>query len=237
MGSSFVRRYRIDTTPPTLRSFLRDVAIRGLLPAVLLVLPIAYVVGEFWLPTDGVLGEAGVNRALQGARTPLSDVVVSAVSHAAGVVGAPLTALVAFFVLRRVTGQWWLAAVPLTAVALEALVYQTTTLLVGRRRPEGVEQMDWGLPDGSFPSGHVGAATTLAIVFALLAWSGDRPGRAWLVSVGGAVWVTAVAVSRLYLGMHHVSDAVAGVAIGSVCALLGWNALRRRVRELAGTPR
>ena len=47
------------------------------------------------------------------------------------------------------------------------------------------------------------------------------------MSVAGVVWVVAVALSRLYLGMHHVSDAVAGVVIGALCALLGWNALRR----------
>lgn len=233
MALRFVRRYRDDPSAPAVRSFVRDVAVRGLVPALVLI-PAVYLAGEHLLPPGGVLGEQAVNQALQGGRTPVLDVIVSSVSHAAGVVGAPLTSIVAFFALRRHTGQWWLAAVPLTAVALEALVYQTTTLLVGRERPEGVEQMDWGLPNSSFPSGHVGASTSLVVVFALLAWSGEHRGRAWLVTLGGAAWVVAVAASRLYLGMHHVSDAVAGVVIGTVCGLIGWNALRRGGRDRAG---
>ena len=226
--SSFLHRYRLDTTAPTKRGWLRDVAVRGLLPALVL-LAVAYVVGEFVLPFGGVGDEAAVNRDLQAARTPALDLLASTVSHIAGVVGAPLTAIVAFFVLKRRTGQWWLAIVPLLAVALEALVYQSAALLVGRARPDGVEQMDFGLPDASFPSGHVGASVCLMLVFAFLVWSSDasRAARAWIV-VAALMWPTLVAVSRLYLGMHHVSDVVGGAVLGAVAAVIGWVALRRR---------
>lgn len=226
--NSFVMRYRRDPSEPSKRDYWRDIAVRGLLPALGLLL-VVYVVGEFVLPFGQVDGEASVNRALQAGRTPASDLLAFVVSHAAGVAGAPLTALLAFVLIRRATRQWWLALVPLVSVGLEALVYQTSTVLVGRRRPEGVEQMDFGLPDGSFPSGHVGAAACLMLVFFLLAWSSRRP--RWVaaaVAVAGVVWVVAVAVSRLYLGMHHVSDSVAGLVIGILSALLGWGALRRR---------
>lgn len=225
--SGFLERYRMDATAPTKRGFARDVAVRGLLPAlVLLALVVAF--GMLVLPYGGVGDEASVNQVLQAGRTPASDLVASTVSHIAGVVGAPLTALLAFFLIRRATGQWWLALVPLVSVALEALVYQSAALLVGRRRPEGVEQMDFGLPDASFPSGHVGASACLMLVFALLAWSSDRPRWfAVLVSVAGVAWVVAVALSRLYLGMHFVSDAVAGAVIGVLAALIGWRTPRR----------
>ena len=225
--AGFLHRYVDDPSAPRAKEYWRDIAVRGLLPALVL-LALVYVIGEFVLPFDGVSDEAALNQQLQAGRTPASDLLAYVVSHAAGVVGAPLTALIAFFWIRRATGQWWLGLVPLVSVALEALVYQTATVLVGRKRPDGVEQMDFGLPDGSFPSGHVGAATCLVLVFALLAWS-SRHSTAFkvAVSVAGVVWVVAVALSRLYLGMHHVSDAVAGVVIGALCALLGWNALRR----------
>lgn len=201
----FLHRYRIDTSTPSKREYARDLLVRGLLPALVL-LAVAFVVGEYVLPFGGVKDEAAVNRGLQALRTPGLDLLASGVSHAAGVVGAPLTALVAFWVLKRRTGQWWLALVPLVSVALEALVYQSAALLVGRARPEGVEQRDFGLPDASFPSGHVGASVCLMLVFALLTWSSDtsRTAKAW-IGVALVAWPLAVAVSRLYLGMHHVS--------------------------------
>ncbi|HHU39711.1 MAG TPA: phospholipid phosphatase, partial [Propionibacterium sp.] len=144
MGS-YLHRYRTDGSEPTKRAFARDVIVRGLLPALVL-LGAVVLFATFLLPFGGIGAEAEVNQVLQEGRTPALDLAAATVSHLAGVVGAPLTAIIAFFVLRRRTGQWWLALVPLVSVALEALVYQTAALLVGRRRPEGVEQMDWGLP-------------------------------------------------------------------------------------------
>lgn len=226
--AAFLQRYRADPSRPRAAEYWADIARRGLLPALVL-LGVVYLVGEFVLPFGGVAGEAAINRDLQAARTPLFDALASGVSHAAGVVGAPLTALIAFWLIRRRTGQWWLALVPLVSVALEALVYQSAALLVARRRPEGVEQMDWGLPAASFPSGHVGASVCLMLVFTLLVWSSTSSvaARAGMV-VALVAWPTLVAVSRLYLGMHHVSDVVAGAAIGAIAAVIGWLALRRR---------
>ncbi len=226
--NAFLHRYRLDASAPSKRSYARDLFVRGLLPALVL-LAVAFVVGEYVLPFGGLKNEAALNQSLQATRTPALDLAASVVSHAAGVVGAPVTALIAFWVLRRRTGQWWLALVPLVSVALEALVYQSAALLVGRARPEGVEQMDFGLPDASFPSGHVGASVCLMLSFALLTWSSDAP-RAARLGVGLALvaWPLLVGASRLYLGMHHLSDALGGAVIGAVAALIGWWTLRRR---------
>lgn len=227
MAGSFVRRYRDDTSEPTKRSVARDIAIRGLLPALAL-LAIVYLVGEFVLPREGVGNESVVNQQLQAGRTPTLDLLALAASQLFGVIGAPLIAVVAVVVLWLTTRQWWLALVPLVAVALEALVYQTAALLVARARPEGVEQMDFGLPEASFPSGHVGATVCLMAVFTLLALASDKPRWvpvAW--AVAGVVAVVCVGASRLYLGMHHVSDLVAGLLIGLISAVIGWLVIRR----------
>lgn len=224
----FVHRYAVDTSRPTRQQWLRDIALRGLLPAVAL-LGVVWLVG--WIvvgPLGGLAGEDQINVALQRHRTQPLNLLALIVSHAAGVVVAPLTALVAFWVLRRRTGQWWLAIVPLLSVGLEALVYQSAALLVGRGRPEGVAQLDFGIRSGSFPSGHVGASVCLMLVFTFLVFGsgGSRAARVTMV-VLTVLWPVAVAVSRLYLGMHHVSDMVAGAIIGVLCAFLGWFALRR----------
>lgn len=205
----------------------RDIAVRGLLPSLgLLALVVAagkIVVG----PLGGLVGEAAVNQALQALRSPALDLAALAVSHAVGVVGAPLIALVALVVLRRRTGQWPTALLPLVSVSMEALVYQSAAFLVGRSRPVGVEQLDFGGEHFSFPSGHVGATVCLGLVFVALAWPHRTPrGRVLLVVVLTLV-VALVVVSRLYLGMHHVSDTLSGALVGAAAAALGWHALRR----------
>ena len=70
----------------------------------------------------------------------------------------------------------------------------------------------------SFPSGHAVAAsvTVIAAVIALL-----PPGRrrAWWVLAAVAFSIL-MGLSRAYLGAHWLSDAVAGILLGTSCALL-----------------
>ena len=58
----------------------------------------------------------------------------------------------------------------------------------------------------SFPSGHAAGVT----VFALLAVRSDR-----LPLVPTAVLAVLIAVSRMYLGTHYLSDTLVGIAIGA----------------------
>jgi undecaprenyl-diphosphatase len=66
----------------------------------------------------------------------------------------------------------------------------------------------------SFPSGH---ATTAMMVYGFLAFllarGRPRHWRALLLSLAG-VLIVAIGLSRLYLGMHWLSDVVAGFALG-----------------------
>jgi len=63
----------------------------------------------------------------------------------------------------------------------------------------------------SFPSGHAAGVT----VFALLAASSER-----LPLAPTAVLAALIAVSRMYLGTHYLSDTVVGVAIGAGAFLI-----------------
>jgi undecaprenyl-diphosphatase len=70
----------------------------------------------------------------------------------------------------------------------------------------------------SFPSGHAAAVT----VFALTAWrSDDLP----FLPIAGVALL--VAVSRIYLGTHFLSDTVAGVLLGVGATLLAWRVVAR----------
>ncbi len=68
------------------------------------------------------------------------------------------------------------------------------------------------MASNSFPSGH--AVSSFAIAVAL-AWAVRKTEHAWFgwVIVG---WATLVAFSRVYVGVHFVSDVVGGAAIGTL---------------------
>lgn len=75
------------------------------------------------------------------------------------------------------------------------------------------------VPAGSsWPSGHAAVAAATATTLA------PRVGPA--VRVVGVGYVAAVGVSRLYVGVHHLTDIVAGVAVGMLSAAAGERAAR-----------
>ena len=86
--------------------------------------------------------------------------------------------------------------------------------LVRRERPQG----EWGgiyrtTDPHSFPSGHAARAFLIAVIaFAL--------GPTWL---GAVLWIWAplVALARVSMGVHYLSDVVAGAVLGVIVALIG----------------
>ena len=66
---------------------------------------------------------------------------------------------------------------------------------------------------GSFPSGHVANAATIAVAFGVI-----FP-HVW-VWVLGAVYKALMAASRTYLGANWLSDTIGGLLVGAGVALL-----------------
>jgi len=73
----------------------------------------------------------------------------------------------------------------------------------------------------SFPSGHAMAATVLYGLLAVSAMRHLRQGRSRMLvaSVAGVV-IVLVSFSRLYLGVHYLSDVLGGMAVGVVWLLM-----------------
>jgi membrane-associated phospholipid phosphatase len=118
----------------------------------------------------------------------------------------PIGGAIALVLLRRP----WAAAYFLVAEAVSAGAVQLLKHLFGRVRPEDIIVVS---DYGSYPSGHVTNAATLAVaVFVILP-------RAW-VAIVGAAWVVLMAFSRTYLHAHWVSDTVGGAMLGAGAALL-----------------
>lgn len=82
-----------------------------------------------------------------------------------------------------------------------------------RARPElGVVQLD----TYSYPSGHAMIATATYGAFAYLLWRDTTRKRARiLISIGTAAIVVLIGFSRLYLGVHYLSDVLGAVPAGA----------------------
>jgi membrane-associated phospholipid phosphatase len=100
------------------------------------------------------------------------------------------------------------AGIVLTAVLVLAIKF-----LVRRKRPEG----EWGAiyrstDPHSFPSGHAARAALIAVLAVLL-------GPPWFAALL-LVWAPLVSLARVAMGVHFLSDVVAGMALGVVMALV-----------------
>ena len=128
------------------------------------------------------------------------------------------------------TRDWRLAVVPAMAILLQLCLYLTVTALIHRERPS-VVRLEAILPMSSYPSGHVGASTALYLAVILLASRVERVGVRWTATLVCAAVPLLVAFSRLYRGMHHISDIAVGMVGGAGCALLayGWYVHRMHV--------
>ena len=121
-------------------------------------------------------------------------------------------AIAGYLALRR---RWWHMAAFAGAVVLSEVLIGPLKNVYDRARPPGSLVATSG---ASFPSGHAIAAsvTVVAAVIALV-----PPGRrrvAWgLAAVGFSILMAA---SRAYLAAHWLSDAIAGILLGTSCALL-----------------
>ena len=93
-----------------------------------------------------------------------------------------------------------------------------TVVCIGRERPPIAEQLLYHF-NPSMPSGHAVAAFALATVISYLST------RAWVQQLAWCVAVL-VALSRLYVGVHWLSDVFVGGTIGVIAVWSIWSACR-----------
>jgi membrane-associated phospholipid phosphatase len=182
----------------------------------------ALMIGVGFLLVDVVLpvhtighDDEAVNTWLASHRSPSRDNVSFVGTMIGDIPFVPALVIVTAIgaaILRR----WRAFAFILGAIAVEVATYRVTSLIVHRQRPS-VPRLD---PDHlpvnqSYPSGHVAAAVVVYVGLALLISARLRNRGARL-----AVWTLAialplvVAVSRMYRGMHHPLDVIAGCLMG-----------------------
>lgn len=131
-----------------------------------------------------------------------------------GVVMVAGTAVVTAYLLWR--RAWGPAGGLLIAVGGTALFITLFKLVFQRSRP--LELLAASADSFSFPSGHAAVNTVLIGIVVVLAVH-DRPRWAQALVVSfTAAFVTLIAFSRVYLGAHWASDALAGLLFGVAMA-------------------
>ncbi|MCZ4079945.1 phosphatase PAP2 family protein [Rhodococcus sp. H36-A4] len=175
--------------------------------------------------------------ALTGADAPVAQWFVdhrsSTLDHLATAItiagGPPETAalgiLVAVVLIWR-TKRYGPAVVVLATVAAASFLCSALKLIVGRDRPPLSMQLMLET-DHSFPSGHVTGSAALLMMIALIA-SARCPTAARVLFLAITLAITViVACTRMYLGVHWLTDVCAGALIAAAMVTLGGYALHR----------
>jgi undecaprenyl-diphosphatase len=123
--------------------------------------------------------------------------------------------------------QW--ALVLFAGIALLAVIVMSIKFTVRRRRPEG----EWGgiyrnTDPHSFPSGHAARAFLIASLALGL-------GPAWL-AVLLCIWAPLVSLARVSMGVHFVSDIVAGAILGIIVGLISLQGVPAFLAWLSSLP-
>ncbi|MGW0197228.1 phosphatase PAP2 family protein [Nonomuraea sp. NPDC003201] len=212
---------------------MKRYALSIVLPMILMA-AVTYGVGRAILawPT----GEASVSRSLAAGRTSLWNTLTdfgSSLSDTPYIVALTVFAAIVFRLVHR---RWRESIFLVAAVWSQSLIFLATTEAVGRHRPP-VRHIDPAPPTSSFPSGHVSAAVAFYCGMALVLTTHVR-NRALQVLIWalGIAAPLAVGLSRLYRGMHFLTDVVCGALLGVGCVVMAARAIlyarRRRRSEL-----
>jgi undecaprenyl-diphosphatase len=173
--------------------------------------------------------------------TPTGDRIAMGISTVGGPTAMAIIAIVVAIVLA--SRRWWITlAAWIAALAGGGALDWLLKVIIRRPRPVGAEQFLSG-HSFSFPSGHsMGSLVGLGMLaYVLIAfWLPARRHRTLVVAVafGGVLLIGA---SRMYLGVHYLSDVIAGFAAGGLwlaaCVTGVEIALRQRGLTSWETPR
>jgi undecaprenyl-diphosphatase len=157
-------------------------------------------------------------RELQLRQTPASVRFLQLVSDSISYfsLGIPALAIAAGLIRKK---KVWVrhALIILLGIALGGSISAVIKRTVKEPRPYEVDPQIAQLSVGgsnSFPSGHTVEATAAAVGFSVLLF------RTPLSVILSAVWALSIMFSRIVLGVHNVTDILAGAALGCMGLLI-----------------
>jgi membrane-associated phospholipid phosphatase len=206
------------------------IAVMTFLVATACSIGVGFAIVAWW---DGnSLGEwdADINRRLEAGRTSDMTTVAEYVSQSSDTLTKILLGVALLPVMLWLFRRWHEWTLIFGGLILEVCIFGLSSMIVGRERPP-VEQLD-GAPTDSFPSGHIAAATVfyagLAVVIFMRT---ERRGPRIVAAVIGIGMPLGIAWARMYLGMHYLTDAIAGVVIGVIVLAVMYRIVLRTLPE------
>ncbi|AYF53350.1 phosphatase PAP2 family protein [Clostridium botulinum] len=120
-----------------------------------------------------------------------------------------------FYIIRRKKEAWFYSI----TVLVIAIISQVFKFIVKRPRPTG----NWlvNIHGYSFPSGHsvLSMTTALLIIYFVLTNLRNK-GLAILLSILIYIYGSLVGISRVYVGVHYISDVVGGWTLATICVFI-----------------
>ena len=174
-------------------------------------------------------------RLMISGRTPALTAIAK-VCNVLGLVYVTLPVRIALAGYLALLRRWWHLAAFTAAIVLSEVLIGSLKGSYDRARPPGSLVATSG---ASFPSGHAIAAsvTVVAAVIALIPAGRRRVG--W--GAAAVAFSIVMGLSRAYLAAHWLSDATAGILLGTSCALVTalaadqFQRRRNRLQSPAGT--
>ena len=214
-GRSFLRS-RMD--PSTATGLVLTVAMAGLVLSGAIVGVLVWMVRR----DSGIVNvDLAIERWAEEHATAFTDDVLEGITHLGD---TPTIIAVGVAISAYGLWRWRKPTIPLFVLSVvvgQMLISNTIKVVIDRARPELRPRADF--TGTSFPSGHTTAAAATYLAVALVLAIGSSP-KARAALAGGAVAIgVAVGSTRVLLGVHWFSDALAGLAIGwswfGLCAI------------------
>jgi undecaprenyl-diphosphatase len=170
------------------------------------------------LKADSLLGNLDLYlfHGLQGLRSPLGDRLLIVITEIGdGWLLYSFTALLSLWLLTR--KRWRAALHWLITVACVGLLTEALKLYTAVQRPPLVDSAQMSY---AFPSAHASLSVAVFGFLAVIVARELRSNWHWVPYSMAVFMVVAIGFSRLYLGVHWLSDVLAGWSLG-----LAWVAL------------
>lgn len=122
----------------------------------------------------------------------------------------------------------------LAACALAGIVARAGKIAIGRPRPSVHSEETWSGPSlrpkfNAFPSGHTASSTAFFVILLIAA--------GWRIASPLLLIPLVIALSRMIVAAHYLSDVIGGLAVGTIAALLvaDWMRIRNSPASPTGS--